>query len=80
MQTYQAQGFYVGAWGEQWIEGCKSNISRTSYRRKYWVQKHIGNSYKFNKLMCRLAYEGIEMRDEGDHLVLCYIDRLPRLN
>ncbi len=77
MQTYPARWFYVGAWGEQWIERCKSNISRTSNRHKYWVQKHIGNIYIF---MCRLAYEGIEMHDEGEHLVLCYIDRLPRLN
>jgi len=76
MQTYPARGYYVGAWGEKWIEACKPNDSRTSNRNKYWVQKNIKYIYMF---MCRLAYERIEMRDEGDHLVLCCIERLERV-
>jgi hypothetical protein len=73
MSSYPARWYYVGAWGEQWIERCKRNVSRTSNREKYWVHKLIPNMYEF---MCRLAYEKIELRDEGDHLVLCCIGRL----
>ena len=64
---------YVGAWGKQWIDDCKHNDSRTFNRKKYWVQRNIGDIDKF---MCRLAYERIKMYDKGDHYVLCCIDRL----
>ena len=76
MPIVSAEWYDVGAWGEQWIEACKSNDSRTSNRDKYWVRRHIRDTYKFR---CRLAYEKMEMYDEGDHFVLCCIDQLERV-
>jgi hypothetical protein len=76
MEEYPPINYHVGAWGEQWIRACKTNVSHTSNRHKYWAYKMIPSMYAFR---CRLVYEGIEMRDEGEHFVLCCVDELERV-